>query len=405
MIPMPQNFDALSYRVGNAQVLAQMAHIKPRVPFDDEILEFLQTFSRTLLALAQSREFSDVVSLAFWCRKSALRQMKETYASDGILMGRGVVFHIAPSNVAVNFAYSLLAGLLTGNANIVRLPSKKFIQVNIICQALNQALEEHVAMRELICLVEYNHEDEITQAISAACQARLIWGGDRTIAHIRKFPLPARAVDIAFADRYSICVINADYYLAAENKMRIAEDFFNDTLLTQQQACTAPKLVVWTGEKDRKAAAREQFWLIFDRWLCGRPAPEAVAVVNALANYCRYAAEDPRLKYIAAPTRRFLRAEATAVSQRMLEDHRGDGLFYEWLVDDILEIVPVCGVKCQTLATLGVPEEMINRLIFRGAPKGIDRIVPLGQTMNFSLHWDGYDLLKMLTKTLAFKRG
>lgn len=62
MIPMPQNFDALRYRVGNAQVLAQMAHIKPRVPFDDEILEFLQAFSRTLLALAQSREFSDVVS-------------------------------------------------------------------------------------------------------------------------------------------------------------------------------------------------------------------------------------------------------------------------------------------------------------------------------------------------------
>jgi hypothetical protein len=54
----------------------------------------------------------------------------------------------------------------------------------------------------------------------------------------------------------------------------------------------------------------------------------------------------PALKYIAAPTRRFLRAEATAVSQKMLEEHRGDGLFYEWLVDDILEIVP-CGVNAR----------------------------------------------------------
>ena len=193
MIPMPQNFDALRYRVGNAQVLAQMAQIKPRVPFDDEILEFLQAFSRTLPALAQSREFSDVVSLAFWCRKSALRQMKETYTPDGILLGRGVVFHIAPSNVAVNFAYSLLTGLLTGNANIVRLPSKKFIQVNIICQALNQTLEEHAAIRELICLVEYNHEDEITQALSAVCQARLIWGATGRLQIFGNFPChPAR---------------------------------------------------------------------------------------------------------------------------------------------------------------------------------------------------------------------
>jgi hypothetical protein len=39
--------------------------------------------------------------------------------------------------------------------------------------------------------------------------------------------------------------------------------------------------------------------------------------------------------------------------------------------------------ECQTLATFGVPQEMINRLIIQGAPKGIDRIVPLGQTMNF----------------------
>jgi hypothetical protein len=144
--------------------------------------------------------------------------------------------------------------------------------------------------------------------------------------------------------------------------------------------------VVWTGEKESKAAAREQFWSGFHRWLCDRPAPESVAVVNAqliIANTPQKTA----LKYIAAPTRRFLRAEATAVSQKMLEEHRGDGLFYEWLVDDILEIVPY-GVKCQTLATFGVPQEMINRLIIQGAPKGIDRIVPLGQTMNFSLHWD-----------------
>jgi hypothetical protein len=68
-------------------------------------------------------------------------------------------------------------------------------------------------------------------------------------------------VDIAFADRYSICVINADYYLAVENKS-VAEDFFNDTLLTQQQAC-AFKLVVWTGEKESKAALESNFGQVF----------------------------------------------------------------------------------------------------------------------------------------------
>lgn len=32
--------------------------------------------------------------------------------------------------------------------------------------------------------------------------------------------------------------------------------------------------------------------------------------------------------------------------------------------------------------------------------KGIDRIVPVGQTMDFSFIWDGYDLYERLTRTV-----
>ncbi len=399
MTPMPQSFESLRFRVGDGQVLAQMPEAKPRMPFDSEVMAFLHSFSKIVLALPQARPHSDVISLAFWCRKAALEKMKQTLQYKERLLGRGVAFHIAPSNVAVNFAYSLFAGLLTGNANVVRLPSKMFVQVDIICEALNQALQQHVAIRELICLVQYGHEREINNALSALSQSRLIWGGDKTIALIRQSPLSPRAVDVAFADRYSIAIIHADEYLAADNKQRIAQNFFNDTLLTDQLACTSPKVVVWLGE--RKAEARAQFWAHFESYLQDRPDPEAVSVVKTLADYCQRAAQNPALKYIPSGTRHIFRVEAEAVSQEMLDTHHGNGLFYEWLVNDISEIMSICGEKCQTVATFGVSRNNIEAFIVNHAPKGVDRIVSFGETMEFSLHWDGYDLLKTLTRTIT----
>ena len=58
-----------------------------------------------------------------------------------------------------------------------------------------------------------------------------------TIAEMRKSPLPPRAKEITFADRHSILVLNADAVLKAENIDRLAQDFYNDTFFSDQNAC------------------------------------------------------------------------------------------------------------------------------------------------------------------------
>ena len=35
-------------------------------------------------------------------------------------------------------------------------------------------------------------------------------------------------------------------------------------------------------------------------------------------------------------------------------------------------------------------------------PKGIDRVVPLGRTLDFSLNWDGYDLIYSMSRVLTY---
>ena len=57
----------------------------------------------------------------------------------------------------MNFAYSLVAALLAGNSNIVRISTKKGEQVEIVLKAINELLEheEHLFLKSYIQIVQY----------------------------------------------------------------------------------------------------------------------------------------------------------------------------------------------------------------------------------------------------------
>ena len=144
MILMSHDFPEVEYLVPLHPDLESIFASKSFEPFCDEVMAFLQNLSATLLKDTAVKNYPDVISFAFWCRTGSLRAMKEHHNRQPLQLGRGVVFHIAPSNVPVNFAYSLIAGLLAGNANVVRVPSQDFPQVEIICAALRQLTPAHV---------------------------------------------------------------------------------------------------------------------------------------------------------------------------------------------------------------------------------------------------------------------
>ena len=88
----------------------------------------------------------------------------------------------------------------------------------------------------------------------------MIWGGDKSINNIRKFSLQERALDIAFADRYSFCVINSFKIMKLNDTeaKRLAEKFYNDTYLVDQNACSSPHLIIWMGKQVNQG--RKKFW-------------------------------------------------------------------------------------------------------------------------------------------------
>ena len=64
---------------------------------------------------------------------------------------------------------------------------------------------------------------------------------------------------IIFADRYSLCVLDGKAVESASEGAlnRLSEDFYNDTYLMDQNACSSPQLILWLNDSEY---ARKKFW-------------------------------------------------------------------------------------------------------------------------------------------------
>ena len=390
----------ITFLIGTVQILEQ-AKISPVRPlFDEKVVSFLDDVSKEIMRDREARAYSDVITFAFWIRKASVLKLKERFAAkdDMVRMGKGVIFHISPSNVPINFAYSLVSGLLTGNVNVVRVPSKTYQQVKIVTSAINRVLETYPEMRLFIICIQYVKDRSVNDFLSAMCDLRIVWGGNQTIADLRKSPLSPRSGEITFADRYSLAVIDSDRYISIDNKEKVAEDFYNDTFVSDQNACTSPRIVIWMGKHIEEA--KQVFWKTEHEYAKERYHFQSIQGINKLMACCTVAVAIPDAKVLPHTDNLIVRVQVQELAESLMEYRDNSGYFYEYDCKDILELWPLCNDKrCQTIAYLG-DKELFQPLL-RSGVKGIDRIVPMGKTMDFDLVWDGNQLPSMMTRTIA----
>jgi len=389
-------------KYGGAVILTQLAgnwetaaNAVPLTPFDDNVLDFFNDLSKPLMKV---REYTDVATFGFWCRKAALLKEKEKYDDLECRLGKGIVFHSTPSNVPVNFAFSFAAGLLAGNANIVRLPGKDFEQVTIIINAIKELFAgKYADLSPYLCFVKYPPDKEFHDKFSSLCDVRVIWGGDGTINELRQSPLKPRATELTFADRYSIAVINADEYIKAEDKPKIAQDFYNDTYFSDQNACTAPRIIFWIG--DRKKEAQKAFWESVHTLAKEKYELAPVQAVGKLAMFYKTAANIP-VSLTDAEDCYVTRINVNNADDGLMRFKYNSGFYFEQDITELKDILPICGERLQTLIYYGLAKEKLAEFFMECKPKGIDRAVLIGKSLDFTLTWDGYDLIRQLSRKI-----
>ncbi len=396
---------AIRMKRGEAEYLFGEKEIQviPMIPFEAQVCEFLDRLSKALREDLEVKQYPDIMTFAFWIRKANILKLKALYQKKEVRVGKGLIFHIAPSNVPINFAYTFVFGLLSGNSNIVKVSSKRFIQTDLICKIMNQLILEEfdwVAKRNAIVLYK-QEEVELTREFSYACDGRVIWGGDQTIAEIRKAPLQPRSVEITFADRYSFGIISAKAILDASDKERVilAKNFYNDTYLMDQNACSTPHLICWMGTEEEIEAAKELFWKEVYQKSKSYPLEE-IKASEKYTIFCEMAANGVLSSWKRYDNFLYV-GQLLELPQDICRLRGKFGLFYEYHLKDWKELSGRLGKKVQTCAIYGIESSEVSDWIVESHGMGVDRIVPFGKTLDIGLTWDGYDVIDTLSRCIV----
>ena len=401
----------ITYIVGDSSVVEGVAKTPSLPTFSELVVDFLSDLSRELLAIPGIRNHTDVMSYAYWIRKASLEQAKKDVDREDInRMGRGVAFHIAPSNVPVNFAVSMTSSLLAGNITLIRVSNKEFEEVDIICSVINRILEkeEFTKMKQYICIIRYEHSDEITAYLSSLSDIRIIWGGNRTIEQIRSYPIPPRAIEMCFADRHSIAVIDTKNYLemiqdkdTGEDKAKdIAKRFYTDTYYSDQNACSSPRIVVWLGKSDDDTEkAKKAFWDALEQEVSERYEMQPIQAVDKLSMFTELSMNKEGVHLQRRSNKLFV-IDLDDLSEDVMDYKMGGGYFLQFTTEAISDIISIMGKYCQTVAVLGIDKKKIVDFVQEYGVRGVDRVVDIGDTMGLEFTWDGYRMIETMSRVV-----
>ena len=255
----------------------------------------------------------------------------------------------------------------------------------------------------MISIVRYSDNDNYTKKISSICNARVIWGGDNSIKNIRKFPLNQRALDIAFADRYSFCVMNTSEVIKLGKKeiKRLVEKFYNDTYLVDQNACSSPHLVIWLGKKVDQA--RNKFWRNLHYHVNKKYILTETASVDKYTQLCSHILSLNNLKKYELYNNSIYTTFLKKLNKNIHELRGKWGFFYEYNINDLNKMKNYINNKYQTLTYFGLNKGILKNFILKNQLEGIDRIVPIGQALDIGFFWDGYDLNRILSRVIDIK--
>jgi len=374
--------------------------------FDPDVCAFSAELSRRLRASSRRQDSPAIAALAYWIRPANLARLRadwdRTVAIDRAeIVPRGTVFHLPPTNVDTLFVYSWLLSALMGNANVIRIAPDAVEASGRLLAMVADTLSGFPRVAASTALVSYGHDDDLTASLSQA-EVRVIWGGDETVRSIRSLPVNPLASEIAFPNRFSLAVIDARSVLAlpAADVADLAQRFFNDAYWFDQLGCASPRAVVWRGDEPTVAEAAEVFFDAVEVELDCRHyrVPDGAAMAK-LVHLVGRAADGELVSAKWGDGR--LSVGWLEGDRPVPRDGPGAGLFYTGRIDELKELIEIVQPVDQTLSYFGFDEDELRVLARSLGARGIDRVVAIGNALNFDRFWDGNDLLRSFTRFVS----
>ena len=161
----------------------------------------------------------------------------------------------------------------------------------------------------------------------------------------------------------------------------LAELLWRDLQPYQQAACSSPRILVWCGTK---SGIKEALYQRLNE-LASDIEPAAATVMNHLVTtqllQSRYA--NNHLRHRGKITIQ----KIDAIAPEYLDWHPAEYFLYEYQVPSLAPLLRELPATCQTLSHYGFGQQTLMEAVSQLNVKGVDRVVPVGQALNFSEQW------------------
>lgn len=373
----------------------------PNYSLEKKVL-FLDALGKALLCHPDISRYPDLASFGFFCSKRRLMSELGGY-SDDMKIPLGLVTHITPNNVPLNFAMSFVFGFISGNANVVKIPETPLPQIKIFLDVLGRVSDSTDAF-EGQHFISGLREKEYFRRLVNLSDGLLVWGGDETIAAVRKLERSPRSVLWEFPSRFSISIICGAQFLRMSKVEleRIVLRFYGDAMSLDQNACSSPKYIAWLNTPE---SCISLFWNCFDNLLEKKQnplSPSRKMLRMASMVDCSIVLGEALTTSMSKPFER-ISVSPSELTEGLFSANRGLGMFFESRSKSVSDLEPILKLpKLQTVTYYGIDKHVISQFVKETANIfGVDRIVPLGRALDFSLVWDGRFCLDVLTRKLA----
>lgn len=373
--------------------------IKPQLDqfASETFFAFTDALSRSLMTDASTRQFPDLMALGYWLRKSNMKAIVGRYQHH-LIRPLGHVFHAAPGNVDSLFVYSGILSLMSGNINTIRLSSKTQGSAELLCQHVADIAPEHPEASARFCLVKCERDEPKLRELQTRVDGRVLWGSNEGIKALKRIETPAHCRDVVFAHKLSFAVIGIDALLRVDKPTldQLVADFCRDNLTFAQQACSSAKVIVWQGNNQNLNGAKEKFWNAFQTFYFSQAGQDKYGLSESERYQALNNVQDLAMQGWVSSQQSdsgVLRVEADWMHDALEEAHKGAGLFIETQVEKLNDLNASLRPYHQTISYWGVDgvDDWLKQCL-----QGVDRVVPIGQALDFDVVWDGVDLVMAL---------
>lgn len=248
-------------------------------------------------------------------------------------------------------------------------------------------------------LIKYKNSDLISSELSKIVEGRLIWGGDKTIKKFKSFSTKPRCIDLTFADRYSISILDAEKVSKLnKDKLRdLAQKFYNDTYTMDQYGCSSPNSLFWLGKNNN---AKEKFWLELENIAIKKKYLDFSVVNKKISNLMFHSISKNKNMKINLKNINVIRLKDKNINFDT-NKNINFGTFYEFNLKNLNFLKGYVSEKLQTVTYFGLTFNQIKNFIIKNNVKGIDRVIPVGRAFDMTTEWDGVDIVSTLSRTIG----